>query len=116
MPRQTDEDKKARTEAIQVALKDAMAVPLVACRTLFEAMKLCRPLLEKGNRNLVSDVGVAAQLIASAFESALLNVEINLSAIRDRDLADEISKELSAKEKQIQIIKENIVKQVKRKI
>lgn len=116
MPRQTDEDKKARTEAIQVALKDAMAVPLAACRTLFEAMKLCRPLLEKGNRNLVSDVGVAAQLIASAFESALLNVEINLSAIRDRDLADEISKELSAKEKQIQIIKENIVKQVKRKI
>lgn len=116
MPRQTDEDKKARTEAIQVALKDAMAVPLAACRNLFEAMKLCRPLLEKGNRNLVSDVGVAAQLIASAFESALLNVEINLSAIRDRGLADEISKELSAEEKQIQIIKENIVKQVKRKI
>lgn len=116
MPKETEEDKKARTEAIQTALKDAMAVPLAACRNLFEATKLCRPLLEKGNQNLVSDVGVAAELIASAFESALLNVEINLSAIRDRDFADEISKELSAKGKQIQVIRENIVKQVKEKI
>jgi formiminotetrahydrofolate cyclodeaminase len=116
MPKETEEDKKARTEAIQIALKDAMAVPLAACRNLFEATKLCRPLLEKGNQNLVSDVGVAAELIASAFESALLNVEINLSAIRDRDFADEISKELSAKGKQIQVIRENIVKQVKEKI
>lgn len=116
MPKETEEDKKARTEAIQIALKDAMAVPLAACRNLFEATKLCRPLLEKGNQNLVSDVGVAAELIASAFESALLNVEINLSAIKDRDFADEISKELSAKGKQIQIIRENIVKQVKEKI
>jgi len=116
MPKETEEDKKARTEAIQTALKDAMAVPLAACRNLFEATKLCRPLLEKGNQNLVSDVGVAAELIASAFESALLNVEINLSAIKDRDFADEISKELSAKGKQIQVIRENIVKQVKEKI
>jgi len=116
MPKETEEDKKARTEAIQIALKDAMAVPLAACRNLFEATKLCRPLLEKGNQNLVSDVGVAAELIASAFESALLNVEINLSAIKDRDFADEISKELSAKGKQIQVIRENIVKQVKEKI
>jgi len=116
MPKETEEDKKARTEAIQTALKDAMTVPLAACRNLFEATKLCRPLLEEGNQNLVSDVGVAAELIASAFESALLNVEINLSAIRDRDFADEISKELSAKGKQIQVIRENIVKQVKEKI
>ena len=116
MSKETEEDKKARTQAIQTALKDAMAVPLAACRNLFEAVKLCRPLLEKGNQNLVSDVGVAAELIASAFESALLNIEINLSAIKDRDLADEISKELSAKGKQIQVIRENIVRQVKEKI
>ena len=54
MPKDTEEDKRARTEAIQTALKDAMAVPLAICRNLFEAAKLCEPLLEKGNINLVS--------------------------------------------------------------
>ena len=84
MPKDTEEDKRARTEAIQTALKDAMAVPLAICRNLFEAARLCEPLLEKGNINLVSDVGVAAEFIASGFAAALLNVEINLSGIKDR--------------------------------
>lgn len=116
MPKDTEEDKRARSEAIQTALKDAMAVPLAICRNLFEAAKLCEPLLEKGNINLVSDVGVAAEFIASGFTAALLNVEINLSGIKDSSLAAQIRDELYQKEKQIQLIKENVLKETKEKI
>jgi len=116
MSKDTDEDKKARAEAIQMALKEAMAVPLAICRNLFEAAKLCEPLLEKGNINLVSDVGVAAEFIASGFAAALLNVEINLSGIKDSSLVAQIRDELCPKEKQIQIIKDKVLKGTKEKI
>jgi len=116
MSKETEEDKKARTEAIQAALKTAMSVPLAICRNLFEAMKLSTPLLEKGNVNLVSDVGVAAEFIASGFTSALLNVEINLSGIRDSNLAARIREESALMEKEIQVIRENVIKRTKEKI
>lgn len=116
MSKDTEEDKRARTEAVQRALKDAMAVPLAICRNLFEAVKLCEPLLEKGNINLVSDVGVAAEFIASGFAAALLNVEINLSGIKDSSLVAQIRDELYPKEKQIQMIKDKVLKGTKEKI
>ena len=116
MPKESDEEKKARTEAIQAALKTAMAVPLAICRNLSEAIKLCGPLLEKGNVNLVSDVGVGAELIAAGFASGLLNVEINLSGIKDSEMVEQIKTELYPKEKEMQIIKEKIVKETKGKI
>ncbi len=116
MPKETEEEKAAKTQAIQAALKEAMAVPLAACRNLYDAIKLCQPLLEKGNVNLISDVGVGAEFIASGFASALLNVEINLSAIKDQPLVSEIRTELSAKAQEIENIKEKIVNQTKEKI
>ncbi|MBA7648886.1 Methenyltetrahydrofolate cyclohydrolase [subsurface metagenome] len=116
MPRENQQEKAARSDAIQAALKDAMAVPLAICRNLFDAAQLCEPLLQKGNVNLLSDVGVGAEFIASGFASALLNVEINLSAIKDEDLAAKIRAELSPKEKQIETIKKRVLTQTKESI
>ncbi|MFO8082635.1 MAG: cyclodeaminase/cyclohydrolase family protein [Armatimonadota bacterium] len=81
MPRKTDEEKQARSAAIQEALKQAAEVPLQlveACTRLSEHLS---PLAEKGNQNLVSDVGVAAKLCQAAAECGWLNVEVNLSFI-----------------------------------
>ncbi len=116
MPRENQQEKAARSHAIQAALKDAMAVPLAICRNLFDAAQLCEPLLQKGNVNLLSDVGVGAEFIASGFASALLNVEINLSSIKDEDLAAKIRAELSPKEKQIETIKKRVLTQTKESI
>lgn len=116
MPKDSDEQKAARSEAIQAALKAAMQVPLATCRSLFEAGKLCEPLLEKGNVNLVSDVGVAAEFIAAGFVSALMNVEINLGGIKDEDFVADIRQELSPKEEQIQKMREKVVKGTREKI
>jgi formiminotetrahydrofolate cyclodeaminase len=116
MPKESEQEKTARSEAIQMALKQAMSVPLAICRNLYEAISLCEPLLEKGNVNLVSDVGVAAELIAGGFASAVLNVEINLAGIKDPDMVSKIRDELSSKEKQIRTTKEKVVRQTKEKI
>ena len=94
MPRETPEEKKARTAAIQDALKAAMGAPLEAAICCHKVMKLNEPLVEKGNQNLISDVGVAILLAESAMRAAIMNVEINLSFIKDEDLCRETRERL----------------------
>lgn len=86
-------------------LRDALDVPFMACRLCFEGIKLCPPLIKKGNVNLISDVGVAAVFLESAFASAYFNVEINLESLGDKKLTASIRKELKQKEKIIKRIR-----------
>ena len=85
LPRGSDEQKAARTAAIQAALKDAEAVPMEVAEACVEVLDLCTPMAEKGNRLAVSDAGVAALLAEAGLRSAALNVLINLAYIKDED-------------------------------
>ena len=80
-------------------MKKALDVPLMLARLCYEAAKLCPGLIKKGNVNLISDVGVAAVLLESAFVSACLNVEINLKALNQKKLTQGLKKELNQKSK-----------------
>lgn len=82
-------------------IRDALDVPFMVCRLSFEGVKLCLPLIKKGNVNLISDVAVAAILLESAFASAYFNVEINLRAMNDKKLTKIIRKELMRKGRRI---------------
>ncbi len=116
MPKNTDEEKKARSSAIQAALKEAMKVPLASCRNLFSAIRLCEPLLERGNTNLVSDVGVGVELIAAAFTASVLNVQVNLVQIKDEQMVNEITKELYTSQRTVEMIREKTIQSVRGKI
>jgi formiminotetrahydrofolate cyclodeaminase len=61
----------------KIALKKAACVPTEIARLCYEAINLCPILAEKGNKNLISDVSVAAEFLLAAFNSALINIEIN---------------------------------------
>jgi formiminotetrahydrofolate cyclodeaminase len=74
-------------------------------RLCFEAIKLCPPLIEKGNVNLISDVAVAAIILESAFASAYFNIEINLKSLGDKKLTKSVRKELNRKEKMMRRIR-----------
>lgn len=76
-------------------MNKALGVPLEICRLCFEAMKLCPPLVKKGNVNLISDVAVAAILLEAGFCSALFNVRINLKYLKDKPLANRINRGLN---------------------
>lgn len=90
LPRATDEEKAARTAAIQAALKQAAAVPLAAVEQIEGAIQELPALAEYGNKNLLSDVGVAAAFTLAALKTAWLNVEINLRSIRDEQYVQAI--------------------------
>lgn len=86
-------------------IRDALDVPFMVCRLCFEGIKLCPPLITKGNANLISDVAVAAILWESAFASAYLNVEINLKSLGDKKLTQGIRKEMAVKQKMLKKIR-----------
>jgi formiminotetrahydrofolate cyclodeaminase len=78
-------DHPARSETLQAALTAAAAVPLQIMEQCLEALNALPELLDKGNPNLVSDVGVAAACLECALRCAWLNVEINLAYISDEE-------------------------------
>lgn len=78
-------------------INKALDVPLKVCQLSLEGIRLCPGLVKKGNRNLISDVAVAAVMLESAFSSAYYNVEINLACLNDKKLSSELRKELAQK-------------------
>ncbi len=88
LPRASDEEKAARTAAIQAALKDATLAPLRAVKACFEVMRLSADVADKGNLNVISDAGVAVLAANAGLRSAALNVYINAKAIKDRAFAE----------------------------
>jgi methenyltetrahydrofolate cyclohydrolase len=94
MPKETDEQKAERSAAIQNALKEATDVPLDCAKACADVIKLCKPLAEKGNKNVISDAGVAVLAALAALRSAALNVYINIGGIKDEDFAKSRGQEL----------------------
>jgi len=95
MPRDTGEQKAARTAAVQAALKAAAEVPREAVRAAWGVLEVAAELVEKGNPNLITDVGVAAKFGVAALECAALNVEINLAYIKDDAYNESVRDEMA---------------------
>ena len=90
LPRITEADAASRKAAIQTVTRQAAEIPLRTARASVALLPLCAPLASRGNRMVVSDIGVAVLLIRAAVQSALLNVEINLATLEDARYVREI--------------------------
>lgn len=88
LPRGDERERTRRTDAVQAALKAAVAPPLTCMEVATRVLAAAERLVEIGNRNAVSDVGVAAVAARAGFRAARFNAEINLAAIRDRAWTD----------------------------
>jgi formiminotetrahydrofolate cyclodeaminase len=84
LPRTTEADAASRRAAIQEMTKQATDVPLRTARAIVSLLPLCMPLMQRGNRTALGDVGAAALLIKSAAPAALLNVESNVQVLEDQ--------------------------------
>jgi glutamate formiminotransferase/formiminotetrahydrofolate cyclodeaminase len=116
MPKTTDAEKAARKAAIQDALKSAMKTPLETLRTAHSLVLDLKDLVEMGNPNLISDVGVSAILLVAAIEGAKLNVVINLKYIADAELVETVRQEIEQKEFEAKTIATEVVGKVYEKI
>ena len=83
LPKATDDDKQARTAAIQAALRGATEVPLETLRACAAALEHARVVLDYGNASAESDTGVAIGLLRAAAAGAAANVRINLGGLKD---------------------------------
>lgn len=88
LPKGTDEEKAARSAAIQEATLYATQVPLKTMKASFRAFDICKAMAEEGNPASVSDAGVGALAARAAVLGACLNVKINASSLKDREQAD----------------------------
>ena len=92
-PKVSDEEKAARTSAIQAALRQATVVPLETLRACAAAMPLAAQVAEAGNRSAASDAGVAVGLLEAAAAGAEANVRINLEGLKDEGFNANVSSE-----------------------
>lgn len=88
MPKDTDDEKAARSAAIQDALKMATEVPIRCCHLAREVIDLSLVASEKGNINVISDAGVGVLSAYAALRSAALNVYINAKMISDTSFVE----------------------------
>ncbi len=91
LPKDTPEEKAARSAAIQAGLKTAIRVPYRTAGLSLRALELCGKVAEIGNKASVSDAGVGAQMAYSGLVGGVMNVRINLHGVKDEGYKAEMS-------------------------
>lgn len=116
LPKKTDEEKAARSAAIQAATLFATQVPLHTMQASFKVFELCKAMAEEGNPNSVSDAGVGVLAARAAVLGAGLNVKINASGLKDREAADKLVGEANELIKKANQLETEIMKIVEDKL
>ena len=89
MPKATDEEKAARSAAIQKGLEGCTKTPFEMMELAVETLELTASILGKSNDSAASDLGVSALSLRSAIQGAWLNVLINIGSLKNKELAED---------------------------
>ena len=89
MPKETDEEKAARSAAIQKGLEGCTATPFEMMEIAVETLELTDSILGKSNDSAASDLGVSALSLRAAIQGAWLNVLINIGSLKNKELAED---------------------------
>ncbi|MBM3127693.1 MAG: cyclodeaminase/cyclohydrolase family protein [Chloroflexi bacterium] len=116
LPKTTDDEKAARTRAIQAALQHASDVPLRVAELCVQALALARVVAEKGNKNAASDGGVGALMAEAGARGAAFNVSINLGSIADETFAHDRRARVAALLAQAERAKREILEIVEKRL
>ena len=92
LPKETEEEKKIRTAALQQGLKEATEAPLAIAESAVKIFPMAEAVVKRGNKGAVSDGLIAVMLARTAVVGALFNVKINLASIKDESYVSELEK------------------------
>jgi glutamate formiminotransferase/formiminotetrahydrofolate cyclodeaminase len=113
LPKESAEEKKARSAAIQEATKYAAEVPLRVMDTAVKSYNLLGEMAEQGNPASLSDVGVGLLATRACIEGAALNVRINLGSLKDEkakvDLTGKMERISTDSEKRFREIHQSVL-------
>jgi formiminotetrahydrofolate cyclodeaminase len=96
LPKGTDAEKAARSDAIQSAIITATRVPLANAYRCKDVLGLVTGLEGRSNERAKSDLVCARRLAEAALQGCLANVEINLPGIKDEAVRRAIAAEMEA--------------------
>ncbi|HNX08046.1 MAG TPA: cyclodeaminase/cyclohydrolase family protein, partial [Bacteroidales bacterium] len=116
LPKNSDQEKAIRTQAIQEATKYATEIPFNTMEKALASFDVIKAMATTGNPNSVTDAGVGALCARSAVMGAFLNVKINASGLKDKDYVAEIIGKAEAMEQQAKTLEDEILKLVNEKI
>lgn len=94
LPKDDQKEKDVRKEAIQTAFKTAAETPKATARYIHQTLKQSLMIAEKGNPNVLSDTGVGVGCLYAGLEAALMNIAINLGAIKDEAYVSQMEQEM----------------------
>lgn len=101
MPKETDEQKAARSAQIQEATKIAANVPMEVARRVYSLLSDIEEVVSNGNQNAVTDGCVAMMSARNAIIGALFNVRINLTSIKDEQYVADMTAEADRLEREV---------------
>jgi formiminotetrahydrofolate cyclodeaminase len=112
LPKSTEEEKAFRHQQIQKATLLAIASPEMIATAAQKGLKTMEIILKVGNKNTLSDMGVAVLLFSSALEGAILNIKINLPGLDDRPLAEAYTLKNESMLKEMEINKKRLLAEI----
>ncbi len=110
LPKETEEQQKARKAAIHMATLNAAHVPLHTVQSAVKVMELAAKCAKDGNLNAISDAMSGASMARAALTAAGYNVRINLNSLEDKLAGGKMLKELKELEEQADKIEKEIRK------
>jgi len=113
LPKETEEQQKARTAAIQRATLNAAHIPLHSAQRSVKIMELAVKCAEHGNLNAISDALSGFAMSRASLTAAAYNVRINVHSLPDKSAGDEYLSELAEQEKKADVLEEKIRKIMK---
>ncbi len=112
LPKSNEEEKAARTHAIQEATKYAIEVPFKVMKLAFASFEIIKAMVDTGNPNSITDAGVGAMCALTAIRGAFLNVKINASGLKDKDFVNNILAEGKVIEEKAVKIEQELIETV----
>lgn len=116
LPKESAEEKAARSAAIQSANKYAAEIPLRVMETAAKSYQLLAEMAEKGNPASISDVGVGLLAVRACIDGAALNVRINLAGLKDEkvksDLQEKVQKLKAASDSEFKKVDQIVEKKL----
>lgn len=109
LPKKSDEEKAARTQAIQDATKYAIEVPLKVMKLCYESMEVMKAMAADGNPNSVTDAAVGALAATAGVRGAYLNVRINTGDYTDKTFVEQVLAEGADIEKKAMELEKEIL-------
>ena len=112
LPKVTDEEKKYRTEQINLATIHATEVPLQTAKLAYKSLELAEPTFVYANKSATSDFGVGINLIHAGLNGAIFNVKTNMHEFADIEISRKYYQEVEELEKNANIILKRLIEAV----